>query len=242
MKNFKTYFHNFESIDRERKSILFIPGAGMDHRFIRALKLPEAEYNQPLVIDLPGHGRTKGSSCNEIQSYSKFLINALQQSNLKNLVLCGHSMGGLIALDMLLHHGFSAKSLLLLNSIYPIRVSNALIEKAKAGNGYAADFIIKFGLYKQLIGMKNIFPHEEALVMLSDLEACNNFQLNQEDLQNLELPISLILGGKDKLVNLKEVDNFANHSSCKVHTMNEVGHFPFFENPDELCKLITSVV
>ena len=90
--------------------------------------------------------------------------------------------------------------------------------------------------------MKNIFPQEESLVMLSDLEACNNFQLNHQDLEKLKLPISLILGSKDKLVNLKEVDNFANHSSCKVYTMNEVGHFPFFENPDELSQLITSVI
>ena len=128
-----------------------------------------------------------------------------------------------------------------MNSIYPIRVSDALLDKAKAGNGYAADFIIKFGLYKKLIGMKNSFPQQEALIMFDDLEACNNFELTPEDLQSLKLPISLILGGKDKLVNLKEVANFANLSSCKIHTMDEVGHFPFFENPNALSELITSV-
>ncbi|MDA7796377.1 alpha/beta hydrolase [Gammaproteobacteria bacterium] len=241
MHNPQIYLHNFDSIDLEKKSILFIPGAGMDHRFVRALKLPSEEYNQPLVIDLPGHGKTQGFSSNNIQFYSEFLIDALEEFHLKNLVLCGHSMGGLIALDMLISHGFSAKSLLLLNSIYPIKVSSALIEKAKAGNGHAADFIIKFGLYKKLIGMKNIFPQEEALVMLNDLEACNNFELNLRDLKNLELPIALVLGAKDKLVDLKEVDNFAKHSSCVIHSINEVGHFPFFENPSELSNVITSI-
>ena len=241
MNSFKIYFHNFQSIDEKKKSILFIPGAGMDHRFIRALKLPEQEYNQPLVIDLPGHGKTQGSSHNVINSYGQFLVDALAQFNLQNLILCGHSMGGLIALDMIINHGFEAKSLLLLNSIYPTRVSDPLIEKAKLGNGYAADFIIKFGLYKKLIGIKNIFPQEDALVMLSDLEACNNFQLTQKDLQSLKLPISIILGDKDKLVNLKEVDNFSSHTSSNIYTINEVGHFPFFENPVELSNLITSV-
>jgi pimeloyl-ACP methyl ester carboxylesterase len=57
----------------------------------------------------------------------------------------------------------------------------------------------------------------------------------------LELPIALVLGAKDKLVDLKEVDNFAKHSSCKIHSMDEVGHFPFFENPHELSKLVTSI-
>ena len=60
MKNSATYFHNFESIDQNKKSILFIAGAGMDHRLVRAIKLPESEYNKPLIIDLPGHGDSKG--------------------------------------------------------------------------------------------------------------------------------------------------------------------------------------
>ena len=242
MNNTHIYFHNFESIDRKKKSILFIAGAGMDHRFVRALKLPDAEYNKPLVIDLPGHGKSTGSSSNNIQSYSQFLIDALEQFNLKSLTLCGHSMGGLIALDMLTNQGYSAKSLLLLNSIYPTRVSDALIAKAKAGNTYAADFIIKYGLHKKLIGMRNIFPQEKALIMLDDLEACNNYQLNLANLANLELPISIILGSKDKLVDLTAVDNFATQVLSKTYIIDEVGHFPFFEDPDELRNLIISLV
>jgi len=56
MNSPQTYFHNFESIDKTKKSILFIAGAGMDHRLVRAIKLPDSEYNKPLIIDLPGHG------------------------------------------------------------------------------------------------------------------------------------------------------------------------------------------
>ena len=195
-----------------------------------------------MVIDLPGHGNSAGSSSNSIESYSQFLIDALEQFDLNNLVLCGHSMGGLIALDMVINQDYCAKSLLLLNSIYPTRVSEVLISKAKAGNGHAADFIIKYGLHKKLIGMKNIFPQEKALIMLGDLEACNNYQLNLNNLENLELPISIILGSKDKLVDLKEVDNFTDQVPSKTYIIDEVGHFPFFEDPDELSKLIVSLV
>ena len=69
MNSSQIYFHNFELIDHKKKSILFIPGAGMDHRFTRALNFSKAEYNPPLVIDLPGHGDSKGTSCNNIKSY-----------------------------------------------------------------------------------------------------------------------------------------------------------------------------
>ena len=242
MDNLSSYFHNFESIDKKKKSILFIAGAGMDHRLIRSIKLPDSEYNRPLIIDLPGHGFTQGSSSNNIETYSNFLIDSLKAHDLKELSICGHSMGGLVALDMVTRHSYKAKSLILVNSIYPTRVADALLSKAKAGNGPAADFIIKYGLYKRLLGIKNAFSEKEDLVMLDDLEACNNYQLDLTELKNLELPISIILGSKDKLVDLKAVESFANVVPSKIHTIDEVGHFPFFEDPVELSKLISSLV
>ena len=241
MINSETYFRNFESIDKEKKSILFIAGAGMDHRLIRSLKLPDSEFNKPLIIDLPGHGESKGSSSNTIESYSKFLIECLESYDLNELSLCGHSMGGLIALEMAMQKNFSVQSIILVNSIYPTRVAEPLLAKAKASNGGAADFIIKYGLYKRLLGIKNAFSEEDDLVMLDDLEACNSYQLDLNAIKDLEIPISIILGSKDKLVDLKAVESFANTVPCKTHTVEEAGHFLFFEQPNELSKLIAQL-
>ena len=241
MNNSEIYFRNFESIDYEKKSILFIAGAGMDHRLVRSLKLPDAEFNKPLIIDLPGHGDSKGTSSNTIESYSKFLIECLESYDLNNLSLCGHSMGGLIALEMAMQKNFSVQSIILVNSIYPTRVAEPLLAKAKASNGGAADFIIKYGLYKRLLGIKNAFSEEDDLVMLDDLEACNSYQLDLNVIKDLEIPISIILGSKDKLVDLKAVESFSNIVPCKTHTVEEAGHFLFFEQPNELSKLISQL-
>jgi len=242
MKNSETYFHNFESIDNTKKSILFIAGAGMDHRLVRAIRLSDSEYNKPLIIDLPGHGKSKGSSSNSIENYGQFLIKALEPYELKDLSLCGHSMGGLIALDMVLNHNFEAKELILVNSIYPTRVADALLAKAKMGNGGAANFIIKYGLYRRLLGMRNAFSEADDLVMLDDLDACNNYELDLNDIKNAEIPISIILGSKDRLVDLKAVENFTDIVPSQTYTMDEVGHFSFFEDPVELSRLISTIV
>ena len=242
MKNSETYFHNFESIDRTKKSILFIAEAGMDHRLVRAIRLSDSEYNKPLIIDLPGHGKSKGSSSNSIENYGQFLINALEAYDLKDLSLCGHSMGGLIALDMVLNHNFEAKELILVNSIYPTRVADALLAKAKMGNGGAANFIIKYGLYRRLLGMRNAFSEADDLVMLDDLDACNNYELDLNDIKNAEIPISIILGSKDRLVDLKAVENFTDIVPSQTYMMDEVGHFSFFEDPVELSRLISTIV
>ena len=242
MINSEIYFRNFESIDKEKKSILFIAGAGMDHRLVRSLKLPDSEFNQPLIIDLPGHGDSKGSSTKTIESYSKFLSDCLESYDLNNLSLCGHSMGGLIALEMAMQKKFSVQSIILVNSIYPTRVAEPLLAKAKLSNGDAADFIIKYGLHKRLLGIKNAFFEGKDLVMLDDLEACNNYQLDLNELNNLGMPISIILGNKDRLVDLKAVENFTATVPSNTYTLNEVGHFAFFEDPDELSNLISKII
>ena len=241
MNSSQTYFHNFESIDKKKKSILFIAGAGMDHRLVRAIKLPSSEYNKPLIIDFPGHGDSKGFSSNRIESYSKFLVDSLAAHDLKDLSLCGHSMGGLVALDMVAKHKHSVKSLILVNSIYPTRVADALIAKAKTGNGQAADFIIKYGLHRRLLGLKNAFSHGDEPVMLNDLEACNDYQLDINELKNLRISISIILGSKDRLVDLKAVEKFTDVVPSQIYTMEEVGHFSFFEDPEKLSKLISEI-
>ena len=78
--------------------------------------------------------------------------------------------------------------------------------------------------------------------MLDDLEACNNYQIDLDELNNLGIPISIILGSKDRLVDLKAVENFTTSVSSNTYTMSEVGHFTFFEDPVELSNLISRIL
>ena len=78
--------------------------------------------------------------------------------------------------------------------------------------------------------------------MLNDLEACNNYQLEMNELKNLRISISIILGNKDRLVDLEAVKKFTNVVPSHTHNMDEVGHFSFFEDPEELSKLISEIV
>ena len=38
----------------------------------------------------------------------------------------------------------------MISSIYPIRVTNSLLDAAKSANSMSADFIIKYGVYKKI--------------------------------------------------------------------------------------------
>jgi pimeloyl-ACP methyl ester carboxylesterase len=90
--------------------------------------------------------------------------------------------------------------------------------------------------------MRNAFSEADDLVMLDDLNACNNYELDLNDIKNLDIPISIILGSKDRLVDLKAVESFIDIVPSETYTMDEVGHFSFFEDPEELSRLISMIV
>ena len=94
------YIHNIDLIEKSKETILFIPGAGMDHR-VADLFQPNPEiFNKVISIDLPGHGGSIPSSAQTIEEYADFISSILDQLGINNLHLCGHSMGGLVCMAL----------------------------------------------------------------------------------------------------------------------------------------------
>ena len=50
------YIHNYDCLDSRKENVLFVPGAGMDHRVADLISLDPNIFNKVLSIDLPGHG------------------------------------------------------------------------------------------------------------------------------------------------------------------------------------------
>ena len=238
INNKKIYFHNFENIDANKRSLLFIPGAGLDYRYVRALKFDNTIFNPPLVIDFPGHGKSEGKGLDSIEAYSQFMMDTLEDWNFNDLHIFGHSMGGLIGLDLLNKLKISINTFVMISSIYPIRVADSLLDAAKSANSMSADFIIKYGVHKRLIGMKNVFPEDKDMLMFDDLTACNNYHTDLSAIRNSLVPITIINGDKDKLINKKHEMEFLNVTCAKKIEMKDVGHFPFFEDPNTLSDII----
>ena len=71
----------------------------------------------------------KAPQATTIKSYSNFLIDCLESYDLNNLSLCGHSMGGLIALEMAMQKNFPVQSIILVNSIYPTKLLSRFLQK-----------------------------------------------------------------------------------------------------------------
>jgi pimeloyl-ACP methyl ester carboxylesterase len=147
LNNHKAHIYNKNPIDSSKKTIVFLPGAGMDHRTLSMFKFSriENEYNL-IAIDLPGHGYTSGPLFSDVEEHSEFCIELFDAIKLYNPIIIGHSWGGLIALD--LSTKFNAEMTICMNIAYPFLVGEMLLDFAKGNLDQAVEFLTKYGVYK----------------------------------------------------------------------------------------------
>ena len=142
------YIHNLDLVDKSKEVILFVPGAGMDHR-VADLFHPNPEiYNKVIAIDLPGHGGSLPSNASTIEEYADFILTCVEDLGLSDLHLCGHSMGGLVCMSLASLNRKTFKSVSIFNCQYPLFVGSALLDDSSRNLDGAADFLTKYGIHK----------------------------------------------------------------------------------------------
>ena len=147
LKNHKAHVYVKNEIDSSKKNLIFIPGAGMDHRTISMFSMDtiKVDYNI-IAFDLPGHGYTSGPLFKDVGSHTNFCIELLEEMDLRDPILMGHSWGGLIALD--LSTKIKNKMTICMNIAYPFLVGDLLLDHAKGNLDQAVEFLTKYGVYK----------------------------------------------------------------------------------------------
>ena len=285
LKDHKVHIYCKKDIDASKTSILFIPGAGMDHRILSMFKFGDLEDKfNILAIDLPGHGYTTGPLFYDVESHTKLCIEVLDNLKLPEVIFTGHSWGGLVALD--LSTQYKNKMTFCMNIAYPFLVGDMLLDFAKGNLDQAVEFLMKYGVYKlpdveikttgfgvkgsgfygrskgeikspygtkvvegdpereiKLYPLKRLFNQTEKEISSIDLKSCNKFRLSDTGIAKLK-NIKFIFCDKDKLARFNP-DNaiFANVDHDKdIFTLEGTGHFPYFEDPDQLERVLNSLL
>ncbi|MEN0006821.1 MAG: alpha/beta fold hydrolase, partial [Bacteroidota bacterium] len=97
------------------KTLLFVHGLGS---YLRAwdknISVLSKDY-RCIAVDLPGYGKSsKGNYAFDMQFFAQALQQFIQQLDLKEITLVGHSMGGQIAMHVVLDEVAAVEKLVLL--------------------------------------------------------------------------------------------------------------------------------
>ena len=183
--------------------LVFLHGAGNSSlSFYYQLR----HFRNSKAIDLPGH--PDGVPCDSITGYLEWVRGFIKARRYKDVVLCGHSMGGAIAQMYALKYPDELKGLILIGTGAKLKINPDLIVNLTTSVDPTDRWVdsqkgfftgVEPDLYQLLVQRAaQIGPD----VGLNDLLCCDKFDVLSE-ISSINLPTEIIAGSMDQLTPVK---------------------------------------
>lgn len=225
--------------------------------------VPLSEQYKVYAIDLPGHGLSDmAKNCYEPNYATEYASAILEALDLKGVALVGHSMGGLISVNLSVGFPEKVRKLVLVDSAglsyyVPLRFrlisvpfwGRLLIEFAERNfcttgirylfyNKQLSDEVVAFFMKHS----DRIWPKQEILDVSRSylgLRGVRSGLLVMNKLPCITCPTLFIHGAQDKIFPLANVeDSFRLARGAKVEIIEQAGHVPQIEQAAIFNKLV----
>jgi pimeloyl-ACP methyl ester carboxylesterase len=239
------YDLNRQRSTRVNKALVFIHGAGDS---ARAWREQVACFGQrAYAIDLPGHGErpdtlpASASVADYAQAVHSIVRDELQ---LAQPIMVGHSLGGLIALQLGLDFSPELGGLILIGSGARMRVLPALLQAARAQPGEALRTLKNISLSPQSDPTLATHPLNEQPgpapgILYRDLAACNSFDVMERLAELRTLPTLIICGAQERNAPVKYSQYLHTHiAGSTLEVIADAGHYVQREKPAEVNQAI----
>jgi pimeloyl-ACP methyl ester carboxylesterase len=229
------------------KPLVFLHGGGSTgaiwHRQIRHF----ARHHSPVAFDWPGHGRSSGTEAlPSMAAYADVTLALLDRLELPSALLVATSMGGLVALDLVLRAPSRVEALVLTSTAARIKLSDEMVETWRqvmtgrapqpfTKNGYGDDVpidVMREGWEMQV--------RTDPRVRYFDLVALQKADFRSR-LGEIRRPTLVLHGSKDSIIPPAEGAALAAGISGAEHVeLPGGGHYLYREKPDAVHAAIDS--
>jgi pimeloyl-ACP methyl ester carboxylesterase len=225
--------------------LVCIHGAGDS---ARAWREQAARFGERLhALDLPGHGERADTLPEqaEVADYARAVHEIItQELHLEKPIIVGHSLGGLIALQMGLDFGAELGGLVLIGTGARMRVLPALLEAARTEPDQALHTLKNFSVSQASdptlparLLQEQVKP--KTGMLYRDLMACNSFDVMNrlQEIQNL--PTLIICGAEERNAPVKHSEYLHTHiAGSTLNVIPGAGHYVQREKPEEVNQAI----
>ena len=231
--------------------VVFVHGALHDHSvWILQSRYLAHHGHSVMAIDLPGHGRTPGPALS-VEQAGRWLSDLILASGLQTVMLVGHSMGSLIALEAASLLGDQVSRLMMVGTAYPMKVSPALLQMSLDDPLRAIDLVNSlsistlaakpshpgpgFSLHggNRTLMRRTLAGYPTGNLFHHDFSACDAYDGLEKAAQRLLAPVTLVLGQKDQMTSPKAVAPLVQALKPEVVHL-PCGHAIMAEAPDGL--------
>ncbi len=210
--------------------LVFLHGAGCSSlSFYYQLR----HFRSAKAIDLPGH--PDGKPCETVEGYLEWVRGFIRARRYKNVVLCGHSMGGAIAMRYALKYPEELRGLILLGTGARLKVHPHYLERCREPGEGNSPWLEGHLEYYNGVGPE-VYPvlKQRAAevgpdVELNDLMACDRFDM-MDCVGEIALPTRVICGSDDVMTPVKYSEYLTNSIEGASQTVIPGGgHFVHME-------------
>jgi pimeloyl-ACP methyl ester carboxylesterase len=233
--------------DPAKPTMALVHGAGLDHSWwgLQSRYFGYHGWNV-LACDLPGHGRSEGPALGSIGAAADWVMRLLDAAGVPKASVVGHSLGSLVALESAARYADRVERIALLGTAFPMNVSDAFIEAARANDQSAYDMETIWGHAPQVPLGANPNPgmwmYGDTLarlgrlapgVLYTDLKACKEYSAGLQSAEKVRCPVLVIMGGRDMMTPPKAaaslLDALKGATSVSIRPS---GHSLMAESPD----------
>lgn len=223
--------------------LVFLHGAGCSSlSFYYQLR----HFRSAKAIDLPGH--PDGKPCETIDGYLEWVRGFIKARRYKNVILCGHSMGGAIAMRYAYKYPEELRGLILMGTGARLRVHPYYMQRCQDIEQDGSPWLEQHLEYYQGVPQE-VFPviRQRAAevgpsVELSDLMACDSFDM-MDSVGEISLPTRVICGSDDVMTPVKYSKYLAGSIEGATQAIIDGGgHFVHMEKYQAVNQEIESFV
>lgn len=227
-------------------SMLFLHGAGGDS----AVWDEQAAYfrgRYPVYrLDFPGHGLSKGHGEEDISAYAECVHAALEKALPRHQwVVAGHSMGGAVALQLVLDHPDLLKGIVLAGTGARLGVLPIIIKLLETDpEAFFRTIDLAAFCSNTPAEIKEMSSRSirrcPPQVTLKDFKACNRFDVMNR-LHEISLPTLIVCGDNDRLTPVKYSEFLhRNISGSRLVLIPDAAHMAMAEQPALFNKSLES--
>jgi pimeloyl-ACP methyl ester carboxylesterase len=235
--------------------VVMLHGAQHDHSvwILQSRFLAHHGYSV-LALDLPGHGRSEAPLQTTIESIADAVARSLGDLACTPLMLVGHSMGSLVALELSLRLAERVRAVALLAAAFPMRVSEALLAATRDDPPAAmqminvwshrpgiASFAVRPGnpgpgfnvVWENLQLMRRIERVNGVNVLPTDFAACNAYRNGLQAAAALRCPALVLCAAGDQMTPPRAAQELIRACpDARTITLAGSGHAMMAEQPD----------
>jgi pimeloyl-ACP methyl ester carboxylesterase len=232
-----------EEREEGKDSLVFIHGAGGNWSgWYRQRDFFSRAFNC-FIMELPGHGAAQSQGAQEVKSYALWIRGALDELEVKNPFVIGHSMGGAVIMDLALRFPALPKGLVLVSTGARLRVLPRILDEIKRDFAQAVEFICGLSFAKDvpkemlevaIAEMQKNSPD----VLYGDFSACERFDV-MEEVGGINSPTLVICGDQDALTPVKYSRYLAEYiAGSRLEVIEGAGHMVMLERPEQFNKKV----